>query len=288
MKFWKPITAFVVVLFSICMYAKPAEAAKTVKPVTLQNEKTISKYDVTGDGKKDKVKIKCTKPDKYLQGYGTEWKVIVNGRSVCCIRENSVYVCCRLKVQLYRVNKKRVYLLITKQLPNNGDISECALFQMKKGKLTKVCDFYDSIVKSISNYHYGVRISKLTSTSMTVECSDELYATSWIHWRMNYIYKNGKWKKTGNVYKVVYDSDHEWTDHSSGWTANRKLNVYTTTSLKKKAFTVKSGDVVKIKKLCIKNGNTYIQITNKKGETGWIKNPKNYCNGYFKEALFAG
>ena len=286
MKIRKIVMAFAVVLFAACMYVKPAEAAKTVKPITLKNEKTISKYDVTGDGKKDKVKIKCTKPDKYLQGYGTEWKVIVNGKSV--LRIAPMWDECQPEVQLYRVSKKRVYLSITERLPNNDDISGCALFQMKKGKLHKVCDFYDPIVKSITAFHYYVNISKMTSKSMTVECSDQLYATGRIVWHMNYVYKNGKWKKTGNVYRVFYDPDNEWIDHSSGWTANRKLNVYTTTSLKKKAFTVKKGEVVKIKKLCIKNGNTYIQLTNKRGKKGWIKNPKKYSDGYFKEVHFAG
>ena len=116
MKIWKPITAFAVVLFALCMYVKPAEAAKTVKPVTLQNEKTISKYDVTGDGKKDKVKIKCTKSDEYWQGFGSEWKFIVNGKCVLRITEE----CNRPKVQLYRVNKKRVYLSVEQWGPYNG------------------------------------------------------------------------------------------------------------------------------------------------------------------------
>lgn len=284
MKIRKIVMAFAVVLFAACVYVKPAEAAKAVKPITLKNEKTISKYDVTGDGKKDKVKITCSKSSENWADFGDEWKIMVNGK---CVRRISSY-CCRPDVQLYRVSTKRVYLAIEEQTPYNDDINGYALFQMKKGKLQKICDFYHPIAKSITDSHYYVNISKMTSKSMTVECSDQLYATGRIVWHMNYVYKNGKWKKTGNVYRVFYDPDKEWIDHSSGWTANRKLNVYTTTSLKKKAFTVKKGEVVKIKKLCIKNGNTYIQLTNKRGKKGWIKNPKKYSDGYFKEVHFAG
>ena len=51
---------------------------------------------------------------------------------------------------------------------------------------------------------------------------------------------------------------------------------------------MEKGEVVKILKLCIQDGNTYLQLTNQSGETGWIQNPKEYCEGYFEEVHFAG
>lgn len=234
MRVRKFITVLVLVLAAIIavyLYVKPK---KEIKPVRLENEKTISRYDVTGDG------------------------------------------------------KKRVYLAIEEQAPNNDDIYGYALFQVEKGKLQKVCDFYNPIAESITNSHYYVNISNMTSKSMTTECSDQLYATGRIVWRMNYAYKDGEWKETGNEYDVSYNPDNEWIDRSSGWTANRKLSVYTTTSLEQECFIVEKGEVVKIQKLCIQDGNTYLQLTNQSGETGWIQNPKEYCEGYFEEVHFAG
>ena len=272
-----------IAIFAVYLYVKPE---KEIKPVGLENEKTISRYDVTGDGKRDRVKITCTRPNENWEDFGDEWQIMVNGE--CVHRILADWGSCRPNVQLYQVSKKRVYLGIEEQAPDNDDIYGYALFQVDHEKLQKVCDFYNPIAGSITNFHYYVNISKMTSKSMTTKCSDQLYATGRIVWRMNYAYQDGEWQETENVYDVSYNPENEWLDRSSGWTANRKLSVYTTTSLEQERFIVEKGEVVKILKLCIQDGNTYLQLTNQSGETGWIQNPKEYCEGYFEEVHFAG
>lgn len=263
---------------------KEAEAAKKIKPVKIPNRKTISSYDLTGDGKKDKLLIKRTKNAQYNNeyGYGDEWKIYLNGKSVKTIKDDVS----KPKVCLYRVSKKRVYLLIYSCQPNNGDIYDCSLYQVKKNKLVKVADFYKSFVEQTASFHYSVELKDMTAKNMTIICSDQLNSTARIGWKVNYKYTNGKWKKTSNVYTAYYET---WqTEQKSGYTAKHKIRAYTSTSLRKTAFVVKRGEKVKIKKICIKNGNTYLQLTKKNGRKGWIKDPKGYTDGYFEEAYFAG
>lgn len=57
---------------------KEAEAAKKIKPVKIPNRKTISSYDLTGDGKKDKFLIKRTKMHNII----TSMDMVMNGRFI--------------------------------------------------------------------------------------------------------------------------------------------------------------------------------------------------------------
>lgn len=58
----------------LCLCADKIQAAET-QGIKLENEQSIKKYDVTGDGKKDTIKIYCSDKDKYFDGFGYERKV---------------------------------------------------------------------------------------------------------------------------------------------------------------------------------------------------------------------
>lgn len=163
-----------------------------------------------------------------------------------------------------------------------------------KGKLKEVCKFYRSTVKSINPYHYGVQIKDVTSKKIVVECHNQFNATAYVSWNMTYVYKKGKWKRKGSTYKVDYSSIF----HSNSWTANRKIKTFKLAGSKKKSFTIKKGEKIKIEKICLKNKKTYFQVRNKKAKKGWFADPKdfisfcdalgNWHSGYFEEAMFAG
>ena len=68
----------VVGLFLVLAFSggKKAEAA-AIKGVALGSQVDITKYDVTGDGKKDTIRIDCDKPDLYNTGCGDDWKITI-------------------------------------------------------------------------------------------------------------------------------------------------------------------------------------------------------------------
>ena len=287
MKKLKRIGAFLLMLvMCITTIPKVSAADGKVKPIELKNQKNIKKYDVTGDGKVDKIRIDCDNEEKAYPGWGTSWKIYINDKVVYQNKDN--WTTC-LEVQYYKVSAKRIYLLVTNCMMENGDILGCELYQYKNGTLKKVCDFYDAIIKNIYCFHYGVSIKSMTAKKIVISCRNQFNATAYLYWDMEYQYKSGKWKKTGTVHTVTNDIN-KIMNQSDTWTANRKFSTTTTAGGKKKAFTVKKGDKVKIKKICLKNKHTYIHITNAKGKTGWLKDPKTSNNGFgcFKEAMFAG
>jgi len=240
-------------------------------------------YDVTGDGKADKIEIKCTYPDQYGNDCGGGWKIIVNNKTVWTQKEKDPYYC--IRVTLYRVSKKQIYFEILVYGWEDSNEHLHTLYQMKAEKLKSICDFRKPILKYMNDGRYSIGIKSMTSKKMVVEGYNQFYATGVINWKMTYKLKGGKWQRQGSSYAV-----YRW-DNLEKWTAGRKITAYTTAGGSKKAFTVNPGDKVKIKKIQLKKNNTYIQLVNSKGKKGWMKNPKTYDWGeeyYFKENMFVG
>ena len=73
----------VVGLFLVLAFSggKKAEAA-AIKGVALGSQVDITKYDVTGDGKKDTIPIDCDKPDFYKTACGDHCKITINKKVV--------------------------------------------------------------------------------------------------------------------------------------------------------------------------------------------------------------
>lgn len=260
-----------------------ADAAK-VKGVTLKNKKVITKYDLTGDGKKDKVYISCDNQDECFSEYGSGWKISVNSKVVY---QASKFAPQKLSVKYYRVNHRRCYLDIQEDMIDNEDITAHGLYQYQSGKLKKVCDFYKPILRCTQSFHYNVSIKSMTSKKLVISCRDQFYSTGWLRWNVSYQYRAGKWKKTGGIYSIT-GSCNKQNNHTSIYTANRTIRLTRKPGGKTKFYTVKSGDKVKIKKICLKNKQTYIQLTTLKGKKGWYKNPKKYVEPYFKNIMLAG
>lgn len=268
------------IFFIICfvMISNQQIYAKTIKSIPLNNNKTIKKYDVTGDKKKDSIKICSDNMDPYEIEYGRNWKININGKIAIDFGD----VFCKPDVSLYKCSSKRVYLHVVLRDMNNGDIHESSLFQYKKGKLVKVCDMFQAVLKNFDAFHYGIEIKKMKSKTMVIQCRNQMSSTALIYWTMKYKYSKGKWKRTSKKYKVKY------IYKTNEWTATRKITTYTKPGGKKKSFTIQVKDLVKINYICIKKGKTYIQVTDKNGKKGWYRDPQKYTGGYFEEALFAG
>lgn len=277
-KFILSVIAIVVCLLSSSFNVSKAEAAD-VRGIELKNQKDITKYDVTGDGEKDTIRIDCDKPDELNAWMGDDWKITINGEVV--YRDNPEDYTETLSVVLYQISSTRIYLDIQENVGANDDINSRAFYQYKDGSLVKVCDIYEPLLKHVYSFHFYVTDVKVTKKKIVASYMNQFSATGYLAWGITYKYQNGSWKKAGNTYKVTEEK---------ALTTNRRFAVYKTAGGKTKAFTLKKGQAVQIKKICLKNKQTYVQLVLPNGKKGWLKSPAKDLPEmyYFQEVMFAG
>lgn len=277
------VAAIVILVFLYCLDKEweVSDSKSEIVEVLLENNQEIQEYDLTGDGKKDTIYICCEVLNDAWEEYGDVWKLILNGETIYTIEKD----CVSPSVTLYQMTDHRMYLGIEECTPYNGDIYGFGLYEIEEGKIIKVLDFYEPIVSCITNFHYTVEMENLTDRTLTVKCSDQFMATGRLYWKILFIYESGEWKMKNPVFDVCYE---EWQETAQGWTANQQLTAYTTTEMEDQAFILEIGEKVKIKKITLKNEHTYFLLVREDGDEGWIENPKEYSDGYFEEAKFAG
>lgn len=265
-------------LLSAVSGGRKAEAA-AIKGVELKSNTDITKYDVTGDGKKDTVRIECDKPDLYNEGCGDDWKITVNDRVV--YRDDKKAYTESLTVLLYQMGGRRTYLEVQENVGANDDISSHAFYQYQGNKLKKVCDVYEPIAKQIYTFHFFIDSVKVTEKKIVVSYVNQFSTTGYLFWKVSYLYGKNGWKRDGNTFSVT---------EKRQLTVNRKLVLYQKAGGKKKAFSLKKGQKVKINKICLKNGKTYMQAVLPNKKKGWFQSPNKELpeRYYFKEVVFAG
>lgn len=265
-------------LLAIGLGGTRAEAAD-VKGITLKSGIDIKKYDVTGDGKKDTVRIDCDKPAPYDEGCGDDWKITINNKVV--YRDNKKMYTEYLTVVLYRISSKRIYLDIQENVGSNDDISSHAFYEYRGNTLKKVCDVYTPLAKQIYKFHFYIEKVAVSSKQIVVSYVNQFSASGYLFWKVSYRYEDNVWKRVGNTFQVT---------EQRKLTVNRKLTLYSTPGGKKKAVTLKKGQKIRINKLCLKNKKTYMQVVMSNGKKGWFISPNKILpeRYYFKEVVFAG
>ena len=117
------------ILFLLFAVSGGRNAEAAVKGIELESGKDIKKYDVTGDGKKDHIRIDCETPDLYNEGSGDGWSISINDKVV--FQDNKKQYVDSLTVLLYQIDTKTVYLEIQENEGANNDISSHAFYQYK-------------------------------------------------------------------------------------------------------------------------------------------------------------
>ncbi len=258
--------------------------AATVVEIPLESGKIIDEYDFDGDGKSDNLII--DEDDVCQEEPRKPWTIQLNEKTIYTGRGEYIN---HLSVMYYLVPGAPGYLAIQEDQDSNDDIVNHALYSFQDGNLVMEIDFYNPVLKHICYSHYGVSVTKITKQKVEVECRNQFTTTSGLRWKMIYKLKDGVWKLTGDTYKVT--GGVLKNQGKKYWTLRKKkLVTYKKAGSTKKAITLKKGDKVKIKKICLKNKKTYMQVTTKSGKTGWFVSPKETKSwtGYFKEVMFAG
>lgn len=242
----------------------------------LDEKKTCSEYDVTGDGTADTVQAVISF-NKQTQKYS--YKITINDVSVFeetgGESEDAWW-----NLRLFSMQDGKVFFDISRSSYNDYIIKH-GLYEYVNGTLNW---FYNMQRDGSYCDRYDVTINKIDGNTIYTNVSAQYYSTGWISYKVNLSYENGTIKTMSNSSSITYSKYRK-----NKWTANKTIKVYKKIGQKKASYILKKGDKLKINKIVSQGNKVYFQIKNKKGKTGYIPAAKKFpSKAYFKEAQYAG
>ena len=259
-------TAWCLGLFFICMTltAKTEVQASTLgDSIYLNKNNTTLYYDMNGNGKKDAVRISCTKLNDY---YYKSFQVYINGKSAL---KKSIVGCSGLNIRYMSSSPQKNYLQIVAS-QDGGYMYTNKIYIYSGGKLIEAADLgkVDNMLATVT---------KVTSNSITVKFSVQPYETGRIEWNFVYQPNGNKLKLKSNTASaistlgswMVNDGYQKYFKKNQFVTA-RKRTYYTPYNLKTKAFTTKAGDILTLRRVKVINKKLYINFVIN-GKNGWTR-----------------
>ena len=246
--------------------------------VTLKPNRTYSSYDITGDGKADKICIKTSGNSKW--NYINKTSVIING-SNCGSYSGYAY---EVTAKLYTLKNKKPFLYLY-ACGDNYDGPVCGVFQYKSKKMKQIINCQTTF-RTYSSHLYG-KVVKIKNNTMSVK----FYAMSWTvgpsYYTLDYVYKNGTLKRASSKASSWEMSGLKYRGYTYV-TAAYNMNVYMGTDTRKRVFTLKKGQKVKFTSAYLQSGKHLLQIQTQSGKKGWIKCLSSYNRKPFVEVMYAG
>lgn len=259
----------VLVTAGILFQNQDAQAATKIGSYKVSDSKPTKKYDVTGDGKADKIEIKKLNKTKsgvfnYYHGY----KILVNGKTVLN-NTTADYFCLDV---FFIKTKKYNYFKITEWYEDKVSATTDIIYKYS-GKRLKKCVDLRNMEKKYEGWVFKYNISSVKSDSIKIKTDGQtgMLGSTNSSFELK-VGKNGKLtlaKKVTGISCKIWSNDHYITPKYL--TTTKKIQVYKNEGTTKKAFSIKKGSKVKITKVSIrKKKPTYYCVT-KSGKKGWIK-----------------
>lgn len=256
------------ILFLGMLLAVPTCVNANPTSVKLKLNKATSAYDITGDGKKDTIRITASH-DSFTDMY-YNLTVYVNRKQVFRDPEKSFYFY-DFEGALYTLKNGKPFLYLF----NPGDDyygSVCGLFQYRSGKLRSVFNF-NTFYRP--GYHNGGEVVKVSGNSMTVRLGTMSYALAGFSADFVLNYKNGTLalaSRTGTIHQI-----------GAQLPAYPKLRynvkLYSSRTSSKSAGTLKRGTGVKITKVYVGRKFVRFLMISQSGKRGWYQSQAGYISG---------
>lgn len=269
------LTIMAAMIAVMCFIPLTKADAASATTVTLKQGKTYTSYDITGDGKKDTIKITRTKG-------GMEYNkltVSINGKKT--VYNRNYY---DVLTKIIKLQNGKVYLWIKGEAENGDDPWE-ALYQYNSstGKLKKALNF-QTYTKLYSN-HSGTTITKVSGNSIYVTQYMMSTPLAGVNFTYTYKYSGGKFARTsssGTIKSV--------TNISGYGTLKYKRTLYTSATSTKKVATVAAGTKAKATAIYMSGSRICVKIKTKSGTTGWVKCSNKFAETslLFKNTWYAG
>ncbi len=254
---------------SLCTDDVYAATPKTIFDSVKTMSSTVN-IDLTGDGKKEKVKFRATE-NRYTSI--ATFRINVNGKNALTLKSLGYSV----KVNYLKLSTNNIYLYIV-DCYENDDPTIDAIYRYNQNtqKLDRILTLETvNCNKGVCHIYSTVKTSKNT---LKVTYMGQMDATGYITWVYDYKLKNGKFVLKNTTAKVI----SKW--HKGKFVVNKKITFYKKAGSTKKAFTIKPGTAVKLQKMKLLNKTYYLQFKYGK-KIGWIKAGQ---FDIFKNVMLAG
>lgn len=267
-----------IVMLIVCVFGLSTTAYASASYKTIVDEGSSSKYsfkvDMNGDGKADSI----------VATFGAttdNWKRIVtvkmNGEKVLSLSADNFY---SMRIQYVNLSKNAQFLYFH----GYGDSrmpSIQALFRYDKSK--------KKMVKALNLMtHLGTaqKIVSVGTNSVTFSNGCAIACAGRVSWKFTYVYSGGKFSlksptaaaKYANASYVKGDGYDKYFAKSK-YKAKKAFTVYSDLGGTKKAYNVKEGQVLQLKKIRYYKKGLYLQFANAAGKTGWIHGYQTYGTG---------
>lgn len=284
MKKQKGFKLVLLVLFwisGIILWHPQNVSAANPQMVKLKTNKTYKSYDITGDKKKDTIKINIPPKKSKYDDYAS-LSVIINGKVAYSFKNQWFTGAC---ARLYTLKNGKPFLYLYAS-GANGDGPVCAVFQYKNNKLSKIINF-QTLFKGYGYHLYG-DVMSISGNTITTEYRLSTYVLGYCTVRYKYSYKDGTLKRTSST--ANFHETYSRGKKTRTFYANKNLTAYTSTKATKKAFTIKRGAAVQVDKCYCLSGKMLVRVKYK-GKYGWLKAAKGYSgesNKQFSNVIYAG
>lgn len=263
-KSWKKLFWTVFCAAMMCtLLTITSQAAGVTEVCNYIDKKTVFYKDVTGDRKADKVTVSPV-TDRYDCVTGI--RVYVNGNKVLSKKTSGMVY--GVTVNYIQMSKSKVFLQIYTH-SDNDYIAQNFIYRCnKKGtKMTKVLDLRMGMVT-------GKEVTSATSNTIKVFFTVQPSEIGWVNWTYTYKYTGGKFKLKSSIAAVksslTYDNGDGYSKlfRQNKFKAKKNLTFYTKTNLSTVSFTVKPGNIVKLKRIKVTDSAIYMQFQ-RGNRTGW-------------------
>lgn len=239
---------------SLGLSEKTVEASPGV--IALRNNRVYRTYDLDGNRRKDSIMLKTTG-----KRYNLSASFYVNGKKVYSLPKKDCYSAGYRMITL----KNGKHFIYAWTEGANPLVSSHRLLQYSKGKMKTVC----ILGNFIRDYQSGCYLEWYENPAITVSGNSirvKLHSMNWttggITFVINMSYKNGTLVRSGYSGNLT---------RSESCRVSKDFYTYKSPGSRSKAFKVRKGENVVIKKYYVKQEKLYFQVRRANGQTGWIK-----------------
>ena len=274
MKFKKFLFSILVML---CVVFFPATVhADQKRLIALSPNHTYTQYDVTSDGKHDKLEIAFL-PYKKLQFY-------INGKKVYSSNAKNVF---DIDIELCTLSNKKNYIHLKQITPVNDYLKSDIFLTYKSNRLVTAVNTL-SHMKNVGHGRFECTVNKVTKSTIRTHEQVMFYGIGLIDYCVTYKPSGNKLVPTGNAFPLVYSKSKK-----NFWTVATKLKI---TCLNHAFISVPPGDNCKIYKIKFDHivpwsysPMVYMKFIKYDGSlynSCWLSCPSNYTSKYFLESVY--
>ena len=272
-KILKFLTASLIVL-GIILVPTNAQAAQK-NNICIQPNKTYTKYDITGDGKPDKIKINF-KAESYLN-------IEVNGKK--CFNLNAKYICV-VNADLYTLKGNKHFLKLKCQDIANDHIDYDKLLTYKSRKLTPVANLM-SHRKGAYNMSHNSFTQKIGNNYIQIRMQSMSGGIGSIQYTITYKLSGGTLKLSSSTYPVTYANGYNILLYGQNmWQCVKELNIKDAPE-GNIIYRTSKYEICTVNKIKFYAGSAYIYIRAEDADiSGWVRCPNSYQSRFFEQSLF--